>query len=64
MDTANLEDLEEMVESFSKSELSKLGRGMSKYFLSATGLSIAQLFGDYREPGAKVDKIVRDPYYG
>lgn len=27
-------------------------------------LSKVQLFGHYREPNSKIDKIVRDPYYG
>ena len=34
MDTSNLEDLEEMAESFGKSERSKLGRGMTKHFIN------------------------------
>jgi len=50
MDTSNLQDLQDFVDGLDQREQAKLGK--------------VQLFGDYREPGSKLDRIVRDPYYG
>ena len=62
MDNSNLEDLQEIADAFDQRESSKLGKGLkSTWFLTEL---IVQLFGDYRDPNSKVDRIVRDPYYG
>jgi len=62
MDTSNLEDLQEFVEGLDKHEQANLGKGTHQPAVEYW--QVVQLFGDYREPGSKVDPIVRDPYYG
>ena len=62
MDTSNLEDLQDIAEYLpEEQDKSKLGKGSTGVELELTWV---QLFGEYREAHHKVDKIVRDPYYG
>jgi low molecular weight phosphotyrosine protein phosphatase len=61
MDTLNLEDLQELAEDLNKE---RIGKGRTPQFHDDPDVESAHLFGEYRVEDSKLDKIVRDPYYG